>query len=73
MPKGKDPNPNRKTMSDFVGYEDYRCSKAECGAPFPSTKIWRPHGANMYKTDCSCSKTNYKKASELRPEHHLAL
>lgn len=55
--------PERKTMVDFKG-SNY-CTNPECKLQFAENKMFRPHGHNMYKTDCRCGKTNYKKRDEL--------
>lgn len=64
--KGKEPNPNRKTMADFSG--DNLCSKLGCGIVFPPHKSFRPHGGQgvSFKTDCRCGSTTYKRASDLK-------
>lgn len=50
-------------MIDFKGTN--LCTNPECSLQFIETKMFRRHGPNMYKTDCRCGKTNYKKREDL--------
>ena len=50
-------------MSDFGGIS--YCTNPDCKAQFPENKLFRPHQGTMYKTDCKCGKTNYKRRDEL--------